>query len=231
MATLPYIQLYVSDYLSDTQHLTAEEHGAYLLIIMNYWQTEKPIPQNRLQGISRVFNDRWTNVKQVLSEFFTEDENGCWYHTRIEQDLDKVKAKSKQASDAGKKSAEKRASKKPINKEDSKVCLTTVQHNFNERSTIEEKREKRKDKIVIDKKGSRIENLSQQQKDELQVFMHEYAIQEEINKIEISKFIDYWKSATGIKAIKVDWKATFRNWCRTDFVTKQNYSNTKKRIV
>ena len=90
MATLPYIQLYVSDYLADTMHLTAEEHGAYLLLIMNYWQTEKPIPKNRLQGITRVFNDRWTTVKSSLSDFFKVDENGCWYHERIEKDLEKI---------------------------------------------------------------------------------------------------------------------------------------------
>ena len=31
-----------------------------------------------------------------------------------------------------------------------------------------------------------------------------------------AKFIDYWKSASGAKARKVDWEATWRNWCRTE---------------
>lgn len=87
MAALPYIQLYVADYLADTMHLTAEEHGAYLLLIMNYWQTGKPIPERRIPAITRVPNDRLTDVKRTLNEFFTVDEQSLWHHKRIEQDL------------------------------------------------------------------------------------------------------------------------------------------------
>ena len=83
MAALPYMQLYVADYLADTIHLEADEHGAYLLIIMNYWQTGKPIPEKRLQIISRIPNGRWTDVKDTLSDFFTIDANGYWIHERI----------------------------------------------------------------------------------------------------------------------------------------------------
>jgi len=108
MAALPYIQLYPADYLADTMHLTTEEHGAYFLIILNYWQRGEPIPAKQLPAITRL-NGRWTDVEDSLNEFFTVDENGCWKHERIEYDLCKVRGKSLQASRAGKASALKRA--------------------------------------------------------------------------------------------------------------------------
>lgn len=116
MAALPYIQLYVADYLADTMHLTAEEHGAYLLLIMNYWQTGKPLSDRKIGAISRVNNERLTDVKETLSEFFTIDDDGFWHHGRIDQELEKVKSKCVKASIAGKKSAESRAkSKRTLN--------------------------------------------------------------------------------------------------------------------
>ena len=108
MAALPYIQLYVADYLSDTMHLSTDEHGAYLLLIMNYWQTGKPIQKKRIQAITRLDKERITAVTEVLSEFFNETNDGLWVHLRIEADLSKVHDKSTQASNAGKKSAQKR---------------------------------------------------------------------------------------------------------------------------
>jgi hypothetical protein len=31
-----------------------------------------------------------------------------------------------------------------------------------------------------------------------------------------AKFCDYWRAASGAKARKHDWDATWRNWCRTE---------------
>lgn len=86
MAALPYIQLYIADYLADTMHLSTEEHGAYLLLIFNYWQTGKPISKSRLRAIARVDTDRWPDIEETLSEFF-EDDGERWTHSRIEDDL------------------------------------------------------------------------------------------------------------------------------------------------
>ncbi|MGH8387655.1 MAG: DUF1376 domain-containing protein [Pseudomonas sp.] len=141
MAALPYMQLYVADYLADTMHLTTEEHGAYLLLIFNYWQTGKPIPVTRLARITRLSNERWTDVERSLAEFFNERGNE-WVHDRIERDLEAVHATQEQRIAAGKASAEARkqaAKARPAKARNARS--TTVEQPLNGKATnIEEKR-------------------------------------------------------------------------------------------
>ncbi|EHH7256618.1 DUF1376 domain-containing protein [Shigella flexneri] len=111
MAALPYMQLYIADYLADTMHLSAEEHGAYLLLMFNYWQTGKPIPKNRLAKIARLTNERWADVEPSLREFFC-DNGEEWGHLRIEEDLASVREKLTKKSAAGKASVQARRSRK-----------------------------------------------------------------------------------------------------------------------
>ena len=110
MTSLPYMQLYISDYLADTAHLNAEQHGAYLLLLMNYWQRGKPLDNTgeRLSFVARMTPEEWEDSKEILAEFFWID-GDIWTHSRIESDLDKVRERSEQASFAGKKSAVQRA--------------------------------------------------------------------------------------------------------------------------
>ncbi|MBB7442891.1 DUF1376 domain-containing protein [Escherichia coli] len=111
MAALPYMQLYIADYLADTMHLSAEEHGAYLLLMFNYWQTGKPIPKNRLAKIARLTNERWADVEPSLQEFFC-DNGEEWVPLRIEEDLASVREKLTKKSAAGKASVQARRSRK-----------------------------------------------------------------------------------------------------------------------
>jgi len=108
MASLPYMQLYVADYLADTYHLTTEEHGAYFLMLMNYWQTAKPLKYERIPSVIRMDKKRFADIEDNLSEFFII-EDGLWIHERIETDLVSVLDKSKKASESAKKRWEKKA--------------------------------------------------------------------------------------------------------------------------
>lgn len=103
MAALPYMPLYVADYLADAAHLSTLEHGAYLLLIMTYWQRGEPLPSNdwRLARIARMSPEEWDECRDVLAEFF-HDDGETWSHKRIDVELAKVEAKSEQARNARK---------------------------------------------------------------------------------------------------------------------------------
>ncbi len=80
------------DYLKDTGHLSTEEHGAYFLLILDYWSKRGPPPDNdeRLARIVRLTEDRWRAIRSTISEFF-QIEDGRWQHGRIEDELRKAK--------------------------------------------------------------------------------------------------------------------------------------------
>lgn len=118
MAALPYIPLYIADYLADTAHLTRAQSGSYLYLLMNYWQTGKALDNKgeRLAIVARMSPEEWAIEKPILAEFFTVKGNK-WTHHRVEADLEKVFAKSKKASFAGSESARKRANNRLTNVE------------------------------------------------------------------------------------------------------------------
>lgn len=95
MAAIPYMPLYVADYMSDAAHLSTLEHGAYLLLIMTYWQRGEALPDDdkKLARICRTDARTWTRLRPVLAEFFTV---GCskWLHNRVERELHSYRDKS-----------------------------------------------------------------------------------------------------------------------------------------
>jgi len=135
MAALPYMQLYVADYLADTAHLSTIEHGAYLLLMFNYWQRGESFKakdeqslNRRLATVARLSSDEWEDVKETLAEFFDVSEKE-WLHRRIERDLKAVNEKSTKAKAAGRASGQKRATTaKPSPSERSTDAGQTLNH-------------------------------------------------------------------------------------------------------
>ncbi len=109
MAALPYMPLYVADYLADAAHLSTIEHGAYLLLIMNYWQRGEPLPNDdtRLARIAGLNTRDWKRHRDAIAEFFTVQETH-WRHGRIDSELSRVAAKSLKSKKAAQASVQRR---------------------------------------------------------------------------------------------------------------------------
>ena len=234
MASLPYISINISDYLADTWHLTTEEHGAYLLLIMNYWQTEKPIPENRVQGVIRLDNDRYTSVMGHLKEFFNEDENGAWFHGRIEADLSVIRDKSKKASAAGKASAQKRWGSESVDSKGTNGSpIASPQQESNDRVTNKNKSNNKSKKNIYKPPvpdGVSVELWEEYLKtrSRLKAPNSEQAIKTLTNKLLKFKGQGFNPHSLIAEANEKGWKSVFPPKT-TDFNGNQNQENSAKR--
>lgn len=75
---------YVGDYIRKTQHLTTEQHGAYLLLLFAMFASGGSLPNDdrKLARISRLSNTKWASNRNDLLEFFTLD-GDVITHTKV----------------------------------------------------------------------------------------------------------------------------------------------------
>jgi uncharacterized protein YdaU (DUF1376 family) len=98
-----WMPFYPCDYLADTGHLSTLEHGAYLLLIMHYWQKGSlPDDEKEFATICRLPPYRWHRMRDKISRLFHDG----WKHKRIEEELAKAQALREKRSDAGKAGAQ-----------------------------------------------------------------------------------------------------------------------------
>lgn len=104
-----WMPFYVGDYLKDTGRLTTEGHGAYLLLILDYWSSGQALPNDddELSAITRLHIDRWKELRPKIARFFTI-KKGKWHHKRIDRELLKALKITSERSGAGKKGAKSR---------------------------------------------------------------------------------------------------------------------------
>jgi uncharacterized protein YdaU (DUF1376 family) len=126
-ATDQWMPLYVADYLGDTGRLSTEQHGAYLLIIMDYWVNGPPPDDDDvLASITRLEVKTWKRHRRSIERLF-RIEHDVWRHKRVDAELERAGELVEQRRAAGKASAEARARKREGQRE--------AQRKGNERST------------------------------------------------------------------------------------------------
>lgn len=83
-----WMPLYVGDYLADTIALSCEEHGAYFLLLMDYWRRQGPLPDDdvKLARIVRLPMKRWLVLRPSIAEFF-QTAGAEWHHRRVDREI------------------------------------------------------------------------------------------------------------------------------------------------
>lgn len=101
MTEFPYMPLYVSDLLADTTTLSAEEFGAYTLLICHMWLHGGVIPDDdRFNArICRVSLRKWRLLRSRLGEYL-QFSDGKISQKRLEKEMKKAKNRSEKRTKA-----------------------------------------------------------------------------------------------------------------------------------
>ncbi len=204
MSNRAWMPLHIGDYLADTGHLTATEHGAYLLLIMHYWQNGC-LPENDrvIARIAKLSPEQWEESRDMLAMLFGPN----WTHKRIDAELskaDEIIEKRRAAAEAryGKVKGTSSANAMQM---DSKCSDTGVPPTTNNQSSSlrseDEARQPRK--------------RAQRMPDDFDPDL-DFAVGEGLTlseaKAEVAKMRDWSKSSPN--GAKLDWPATWRSWVR-----------------
>ena len=98
-----WMPFYIGDYLRDTSRLTVEQHGAYVLLIFDYWMKGPPPDDSRvLRAITKTSVSQWRAISPVLKPYFTVTPTVEWRHKRIDEVKEEQEEKYRRRQEAGK---------------------------------------------------------------------------------------------------------------------------------
>ena len=101
MSATPWMPFYPADYLADTRRLTTEQHGAYLLLLMDSWSSGAlPDDDAVLARVAGLDAERWAQVRQVIARYF-QIADGQWVHARIEREREHAQAHAQASFEVG----------------------------------------------------------------------------------------------------------------------------------
>lgn len=85
MSKFPSLPLFTDAFISDTTHLTAQETGAYLMLLMVAWRfpdCRLPDDDALLARSARVSPRVWAKIKPTVMSFWTLEDN-FWHQKRL----------------------------------------------------------------------------------------------------------------------------------------------------
>ncbi len=112
MSDRPFMQLYTSDFLGDTQFLSAEYVGSYLLLLMTMWNNDGwlDFDEVTLARVARLTVEEWRLAWTKLGRFFEVEDDRLTHH-RVTSELRKFARKSEARKEAGSRGGKAKALK------------------------------------------------------------------------------------------------------------------------
>jgi uncharacterized protein YdaU (DUF1376 family) len=219
-------------YRNATWGLSLAAHGAYCLLIDYYYQSEAPLPadDNAIAGILGCRIEEWLSVKESVTRYFrvsnahlthdtcdevimsamTKRRDGALRVAKYRKNLDTVTRYSRVSNALEERREEEIKKETPIG-----VSKENSPDLFNDKP-IEVKNGKRGTRLATDWQPS----------SEYLDFAASLGVD---GWAEADKFRDYWIAKPGQAGCKLDWDATWRNWCRNGKRNPVNGGNGNSR--
>lgn len=210
-----WMPLFIGDYLADTSRLTTEQHGAYFLLIMDYWRNGPPPDDSAtLAQITRLSPDAWSIAQAKLGQFFSID-GGVWRHKRIDEELVAAKENKDKAQAKAKAAAAARWGKPQSDATSNAPSIPQAMHEECPSPSPSPTPSKTKGKSRADTAtASRLPADWLPSDGDVEFCKAE---RPDLHATEVAnRFRDYWVSQPGVKGRKLDWNATWRNWVRNE---------------
>lgn len=213
-----WMPLYIGDYLADTGHLTAQQHGAYLLMLMHQWRTGPlPTDERQLASIARVDLATWRQkISPTVRPFFSETDTGLT-QKRLTQEKQKSDANLLKKSEAGMSGAHARWSNPHSERNGTRMADVSVRQSQNDSPSPSPlpSPERKKESSLREgarPKGTRLSEDWTPGPDGAK-FAQELGLNP---KAVFAVFFDYYRGIPGSKGVSLNWIGVWRNWCRRE---------------
>jgi uncharacterized protein YdaU (DUF1376 family) len=209
-AIVHYYKRNLGDYAKKAGRLSMLQHGSYTLLIDACYDREVfPTLEQAIEWTWASTEQEIEAVKFVLSRFFKLSEDGTYVQDRILSELLEYHAKA----DKNKRIAIERETKR-------KQGNTKRAPDVNEPPPNHKPITNNQEPVVdaAPKGTAKAKRLSpdwQLPKAWGEWTLENMAWGESSVRLEAEKFKDYWIAKGGREACKLDWEATWRNWCRS----------------
>jgi Uncharacterized protein conserved in bacteria len=196
------LPLFGDAYMADTMHLTLEEHGAYLRLLMLAWRAPDcclPDDDRRLARMLGISSQRWTKIKPAVMDFWTL-ENGRWSQKRLKKERIYVEEKSQKNAENARAGWSQRTEKKQ-DAPSERICETPCENDAPPPPPHSIERERRVRATLIDPNFTPILTKEAQRKVD--------AWPNGMLDDELYAFINH---AQANARTQMDWQAAFRTW-------------------
>lgn len=237
--SMPYMTLYVGDYLADTRHLSTEESGAYLHLLFSMWLGGGYIPSDErsLAKLAGLSLRRWRRVRMHVEPMLAR-EGDLMTQRRLLSELQKADDKYEKKIAAGKASVKAKALKaKQMGATGVDGALEHTVDNQNQNQNQSQNYHQvdlasaapppSKPKAV---RGTRWPDGQPVPRGWLSIVrqrMTEKGRPVPDLELEAEKFASFWSAKAGQGATKVNWLETFYNWSMNAHVQRGHVSNCR----